>query len=119
MQIRVTLDESNGGQVFWMCASSNMAVYAIDMMKVVVSSKLVTLQPGSSQLFDKEEDLIMKYEVNQSFINTPSFIVFHYYLWGDVDVAYYTITNALFNAEIKTLQLCCVCYENDLFKQRR
>ena len=35
---------------------------------------------------------------------------------GDVDVVYYTTTNALFNAEIKTIQLHCICYENDLFK---
>ena len=102
MQIPVALDESNGGKIFWICASSNMAVYAIEMTKLEVSSKLVMLQLGNSQLFDDKEDLIMKYEVNQSFINSPSFIVFHYYLREDVDVACYTTTNALFNAEINT-----------------
>ena len=49
-------------------------------------------------------------------MNSPSFIVFYYYLRGDVDVAYYTTTNALYTAEIKTLQLCCIHFENDLFK---
>ena len=58
----------------------------------------------------------MKYVVDQSFMNSPSFIVFHCYLREDVDVAYYTTINALFNADIKTLQSHCNCYENDLFQ---
>ena len=29
VQIPVALDESNGGEIFYMCASSNMAVYAM------------------------------------------------------------------------------------------
>ena len=99
-----------------MCASSNMTVYAIEMTKLEVNGKLVTLQPGSSELFDEKEDFIMKYEVDQSLMNSPSFIVLHCYLWGDVDVAYYTTANALFNAEIKTLQSCCILFENNLFK---
>ena len=99
-----------------MCASSNIAVSAKEMTKLEVSGKLGTLQTGSTQYFDEKEDLIMKYEVDQSFVYSPSFIVFHYYLMGDVDVAYYTTTNALFNAEIKTLQLHCICYEKDSFK---
>ena len=49
--------------------------------------KLVTLQPGSSQLFSAKEDFIMKYKFNQSFMNSLHFIVFHYYLKGDVDLA--------------------------------
>ena len=53
VQIPVALDESNEGEIFWMCASSNMAVYAIEMMKLKVNGKLVTLQPGISQLFDE------------------------------------------------------------------
>ena len=116
MHIPVALDESNGGELFGICASSNMAVYAIEMMKLEVNSKLVTLQPESSQLFDEKEDLIMKYEVDQNFMNSSSFTVFHYYLRGVVDEAYYTTTNALSNAEIKTLQLHCIHCENDLFK---
>ena len=58
----------------------------------------------------------MKYEVDQSSMNSPSFIVFHYYFVRDVDVAYYTTTNALFNAEIKTLQLHWIFSEDALFK---
>ena len=116
MQIPVALDESNEGEIFWMCSSSNMAIYAIEMTKHEVNGKLVTLQPGSSQLFNENEEIIMKYEVNQSLMNSPSFIVFHYYLVGDDDVAYYTMTNTLFNAEIKTLLLHCIFFEEDLFK---
>ena len=81
------------------------------MMKLQVNGKLVMLQ-----LFDEKEVLIMKYEVYQSFMNSPSFMVFHYYLRGDVDVVYYTMTNASFNAKIKTLQLYCILFENSLFK---
>ena len=66
VQIPVALDESNGTEIFWMCASSNMAGYAIEMTKLEIDGKLVTLHPGSSQLFDENEDFIMKYEVNQA-----------------------------------------------------
>ena len=62
VQIPVAPDEWNGGEIFWMCASSNMAIYAIDMTKLEVNGNLVTLQPGSSQLFSKN-DFIVKYEV--------------------------------------------------------
>ena len=31
-------------------------------------------------------------------------------------MAHYTMTNALFNAEIETFQLHCIFFENDLFK---
>ena len=51
VQFPAALDESNGGEIFWMCVSSNMAVYAIKMTKLEVNGKLVTLQPGSTQLF--------------------------------------------------------------------
>ena len=113
VQIPVVLDESNGSEIFWMCASANMAVYAMEMTKLVVNCNLVTLQPGSSKLFN-ENYLVMKYEVDQSFMNSPSFIVFHYYLEGDV-VAYYTTANALFNAVIKILQLHCIVFEDKFF----
>ena len=101
VQILAALDESNGGEIFWMCALSNMAIYAIGITKLEVNVKLVTLQPESSQLFSENKDFIMKYEVDQSSMNSPSFIVFHYYFVGDVVVAQYTATNVLFNAEIK------------------
>ena len=64
MQILVALDESNGGEIFWMCASSNMAIYAIEMIKFEVNGKLVTLQTASFQLFSEKEDFILKYEVD-------------------------------------------------------
>ena len=67
--------------------------------------ELVELQPESSQLFSDNKDFIMKYKVDQSSIILPSFIVFHYYLVGGVDMTYYTTTNGLFNAGIKILQL--------------
>ena len=99
-----------------MRASSNMAIYAQGMTKLEVNDKLVKLQPGSSQLFSEKEDFVVKYEVEQSSMNSPNFIVFHYYLEGDVDVAYYTTTNALFNTKIKNLQSHCIFFEDDLFK---
>ena len=71
-----------------------MAHYAIVMTKLEVNGNLVTLQPGSYQLFSEEEEFIMKYEVDQPFMNSPCFIVFHNFLVGDVDVAYHTTTNA-------------------------
>ena len=80
-----------------------MAIYAIEITKLEVNGKLVTLQPGRSQCYSAKEDFIMKYEVDQSSMNSPSFIVFHYYLERDLDVAHYTTTNALFNAEMKNL----------------
>ena len=80
-----------------MCASAKMVIYAIKMTKLEVNGNLVTLQSGSSQLFS-ENDFIIKYEVDQSSMNLPSIIVLHYYLEGDIDVAHYTTTNAMFNA---------------------
>ena len=71
MQILVALDESNGGENFSMCASSNMAVYAIEISKLEVNGNLVMLQPGSSQLFSEKKDFIMKYEVDQSSMDSP------------------------------------------------
>ena len=99
-----------------MCASSYMAVYAIEMTKIEVNGKLATLQPQSSQLFSENKDFIMKYEVDQSSMNSPSFIVFHYYLKGDVDMAQYTTINSLVNAKIKTLQSRCIFFKDALFK---
>ena len=101
--ISVVLDESNVGELFLMCVSSNMAVYTIEMAKFEINGKLVTLQPGSSQLFKEKGDFIMKLEVDQISMNSPSFVVFHYYPEGDVDGAHDTMTNALFYAEIKNL----------------
>ena len=68
VQIEVALDELNGGEIFWTNASSNIAVYVIEMTKHEVNGKLVILWPGSSQLFSKN-DLIMKYEVDKSSMN--------------------------------------------------
>ena len=36
MQILVVLDETNGGEIFQMCASANMATYAIEMTELEV-----------------------------------------------------------------------------------
>ena len=85
MQSPVILDKRNGGEIFWMCASANMAFYAIEMTKHEVNGNLVTLQPVCSQLFGGN-DLIIKYDAEQTSMNSPSFIVFHYYLDRDVDV---------------------------------
>ena len=117
VQISVALDESNRSEIFRMCASSNMAAYAIEMTKLEVNGNLVTLQPRSSKFFSENKDFIIKYEVNESSMNSLSFIVFQYYLIGDMDVAYDTITNALFNAEIETLHLHCIFIEDALIKQ--
>ena len=92
-----------------------MAIYANEMTNLEVNDKLITLQPGSSQLFSKN-NVIIKYEVNQTSMNSPSFIVFCHYLKRDVDVAHCTMTHALFNAEIKNLQLHCILFENEFFK---
>ena len=75
-----------------------MVLYAIEMATLEVNGNLVTLQPGSSQLFSKN-DIIMRCEVDKIHLVSQS----HYYLKEDVDVAHYTTTNALFNAEIKNL----------------
>ena len=48
MQIPVALDETNGGEIFQMCASANMAIYVKEMTKLEVNGNLVILQPGSS-----------------------------------------------------------------------
>ena len=56
VQIPFALDESNGGEIFQMCASSNMVNYAKEMTKLEVNGNLVTLQTGSSQLFSEKED---------------------------------------------------------------
>ena len=64
-----------------------MTIYVIEMTKLEVHGELVTLQPGSFQLISENKDFIMKYEVSQTTMNSPSFIVYHYYLVGDVAVA--------------------------------
>ena len=58
----------------------------------------------------------MKYEVEQASMTSPSFMVFCYYLEGDVDVADYATANASFNAEIKMLQSHCILFEGAFFK---
>ena len=75
---------------------------------------LVALKPGSSQLFS-ENDVITKYEFKLS-SNSPSFIVFYYYLEGDVDVAHYNTWNASFNAKIKMLQSHFIWNGHPFFK---
>ena len=80
------------------------------MTELKVNGNLVMLQPGSSQLFSEDES-IMKFEVEQSPFNSPSLTVFHYHLKGGVDMASYTTTNPLFNAEIKMLQLRFIFFE--------
>ena len=80
----------------FICASTNMAIYAIEMTKLDFNGNLVTLQPGSSPNFS-ENDLFNTYVVHQ--ISTlPHFIVYHCYFDGDVDMANYTTTKASFNA---------------------
>ena len=49
VQISVALDELNGGEIFLMCASSNIEIYATGMTKLEVNDKLVMLQLGISQ----------------------------------------------------------------------
>ena len=86
------------------------------IIKLEVNGNLVTLHPGCSQLFSENKDIIMKNDVDESFMNIMSIIVLYYYLEGDVDVAHYTTTSALFNAEIKMIQSCCIFLEDALFK---
>ena len=92
-----------------------MAIYAIEMTKLEANIILVMLQPGSSEHFS-ENYVIMKYEVDQSSINSLSFIVFHYYLQGDVAVAHYTTRITSFHAEIKMLQFHFIFFEDNFFK---
>ena len=108
MQIPVALDGTNEDEVFRMCASVNMAMYAIEMTKLELKCNLVALQAGSSELFS-ENDVITKYEVEQSF-DSPFYIVFHYYLQGHRNMVHYTISNASFNTVIKILQTHCICF---------
>ena len=86
VQISVALDGTNGGEIFMLCASANVAVYAIEMKKVEVNSKMVSLLPECYQLFSKNNN-IAKIEVELS-SNSPGFIVFHYYLHRGVDAAH-------------------------------
>ena len=106
------LNKSNVGEMIWICTSANIFIYVLEMTELEINDNLVTLQPGSSQLFS-ENDLIMKYEVDQTSINSTIFFVFQYYLKGDVDVAHNTMTNALFNAKIKMLQLHYIFFEDE------
>ena len=47
VQIPIALNENNRDEIFWMCASVHMTIYAIEMTKLEVSGNLVTLQRGS------------------------------------------------------------------------
>ena len=38
VQISVKLDDTNGGEIFWMCASVNMAIYAREVTKLEVNA---------------------------------------------------------------------------------
>jgi tRNA A37 threonylcarbamoyladenosine biosynthesis protein TsaE len=67
----------------------------------------------------KKGEFIERYEFEQSSMNSPSFIVFNYYLEGGVDLAHYTTKNTLFNAESKNLQLHCIFFEDGLCKPQR
>ena len=99
-----------------MCVTANMAIYAKEMTKIEVNGNLVTLQTENFQLFIEKDDFIMKDEVDQVSMNSNSFVVFHYYLEGDIDVAYYTMPNDLFNADIKILKSHFIFFEDKLFK---
>ena len=43
VQIPVALNETNEGEIFWMCASANMAIYVIEMTKLELNGDLVML----------------------------------------------------------------------------
>ena len=75
VKIPVPLDESNGSGIFWIYALSNMTVCAIEITKLEVNVKLVTLQPRCSHFFSENKGFVMKYEADQSSMNLPSFIV--------------------------------------------
>ena len=115
VQLLAALDGTYGDKIFWMYASANIAIYAIEMTELEVHGNLITLQQSNFQLFSKN-DVIIKYEVKQSSIHSIISIFFHYYLQRDVDVAHCITTNALFSAEIEMLQLHCVFFEDAFFK---
>ena len=46
MEIPVALDEINGSEIYWICASMDMAIYAIEMTKLEVNCNLVAFEPG-------------------------------------------------------------------------
>ena len=81
-----------------------MAIYAIEMTKLEVNGNLVTLQPGSSQLFS-ENDFTMKYEVEQSSMNSSSFIVFHYYLEEGMEMLCSILKSKCFNCIAFSLKM--------------
>ena len=112
LQVPVTLDGI--GEIFWVSASVNMAVYAIEMTPLEVNGNLDALQPDRFPLFC-ENDVIMKYEVEQSSIDSLSFIVFYYYLEKDADTTHYTTSNASFHAGIKMLQSCFILYDDSVW----
>ena len=62
VQDPVVIDETNGGELFQLCASASMFIYAIKKTKLEVNGNLVTLQPDGSQLLSKN-DLFTKHVV--------------------------------------------------------
>ena len=62
MQEPVVIDETNGDELFQLCASASMLIYAIKKTKLEVNGNQVTLQPDSSQLLSKN-DLFTKHVV--------------------------------------------------------
>ena len=100
VQISIKVDKTSEGEIFRICASVNIAIKKIEMTKLEINENVAALQPGSSHFFSDDDD-ITKYEVEKSH-NSPSFIVFHYSPWGDVDMVNYTTCNTLFHAKIES-----------------
>ena len=100
VQIPVALDATFVGEIFWMCASANMAINVIEMTKLEINCNLIALQPN----------VIMNYETNK-ILTSPSFIVFHYYLEEVMDVAHYITTNSS--------QWHCIFFEDVFSNQQR
>ena len=63
-QVSVALDCITVREIFRICVSVNMDIYAIEMTKLEVGGNLVASQRGSSQLFS-EKNVITKDEVEQ------------------------------------------------------
>ena len=81
-----------------------MAIYAIEISKLQVNGNLVMLQPGSSQLFSLN-DFIMKYEVDQSSMNSGR---------CRCGPLYQNKCTA-----IKMIKLDCIFFEDKFFKSKK
>ena len=68
VQIPVALDETNGDEIVWMCASANMAIYAIEITMLEVSGSFVTLQQGalnsSMEMISSPNVWFMKFRIH-------------------------------------------------------